>query len=770
MLKTSLVAKPAMWLQLTALTVMSFCTYALDRVPNTTLRMPTQIPDAAFTVQDAFSGLSFSSPVAIVSAPGDANRLFILEKGGRIQVITNLASPNKTLFLDLSAQVNDTREGGLLGLAFHPNFRQNRYIYLFYTTDSTSAAGTGMHDRLSRFEISSTNPNQAVRTTEVVLINQLDEYETHNAGDLHFGADGYLYVSLGDEGGGGDAHNNSQRIDKDFFSAIMRIDVDKRTGSRAPNTHPATSSNYAIPSDNPFIGAISFNGAAVDPAKVRTEFWAVGFRNPWRMFLDRTTGYLYCADVGQDAREELNVVVKGGNYGWKYYEGSVRYGGSSTPPAGVTFIPPILDYTRTGTSGDATLKGNSITGGVVYRGSRLPGLDGNYIFGDYVSGNIWAVQYNGSSASNFRRITGANSPSAFGIDPSNGDVLIAEYGGNRVRRLVSSSSSGMAYPLTLADTGAFSDVATLTPAPGVVPYDINVHFWSDGAKKTRWFSLPNTTLKYTFNPTNNWLFPTSSVWIKHFDLELTNGVSSSARRIETRFIVRISSGVYGVTYRWAGSTANATLVPEGGMTDNFVIRDGSTTRTQVWRYPARNECLVCHTESGGHALGFGTAQMNRSFNYGTTTENQIQAMSNAGYFNGTVGNVQSMPALSQADNESISLEHRARSYLAANCVNCHQPGGTGNGLWDARITTPLLSAGLIKGALLNDYGNPSNQVVRPATPPNSMILTRISTLGDGRMPPLASSVLDTNGMQILTRWIDSVRPPSAPRNLRVTPN
>ena len=312
----------------------------LTREANSTLALPLE-PNQYATL-DAFPGLHFDRPVALVSPPGDSNRLFIVEQFGRIQVITNLNSPNTTLFLDISDRVTSPYgEGGLLGLAFHPGYPTNRYFFLFYTLDTTTAAGTGFHDRLSRFEISPTDPNQALPDSEVPLITQLDEADNHNGGDLHFGPDGYLYVSLGDEGGFGGNYGNSQRIDKDFFSAILRIDVDQHAGSLPPNPHSASSTNYAVPADNPFVGATSFNSGTVDPNQVRTEFWAVGLRNPWRFSFDSLTGRLYCGDVGQGGREEIDLIVRGGNYGWNYREGTAPYSGS--PPDGVTFVEPIVD-------------------------------------------------------------------------------------------------------------------------------------------------------------------------------------------------------------------------------------------------------------------------------------------------------------------------------------------------------------------------------------------------------------------------------------------
>jgi len=719
-----------------------------QRVANTTLQMPASPAAFGFASTNAFGNLLFTNPVCIASPPGETNRLFILEKRGRIVAITNLAAPTRTIFMDITSRVvsgTDTdvgNEQGLLGMAFHPGYMTNRYFYLFYTTTGTR------RDRLSRFEISPTNPNQGMVNPEVVLIDQVDEASNHNGGDLHFGPDGYLYVSLGDEGGGNDQFNNSQTITKDFFSGILRIDVDKRPGNLAPNAHAAATTNYAVPADNPFVGATNFNGATVNPAQVRTEYWAVGLRNPWRMSFDPVTGRLYCGDVGQGAREEIDIIVRGGNYGWAYREGTIA--GPKAAPPGFTSINPILDYSHS--------EGISVTGGVVYRGNRISQLFGAYVFGDYGGGGrVWATRYNGTNATPRQLLLSDTGISAFGIDPSNGDVLYADLslGTNSTidRIIYNSTVTGSPLPPTLADTGAFSDLASLAPHGGIVPYDLNVPFWSDHAIKTRWFSVPNTNLTIGFDRDGNWSFPTGAVWVKHFELELTNGVPASRKRLETRFIVRNAGGVYGVTYRWGNSLTNAALVAEEGMDEEFLIHDGGTVRTQVWRYPSRSECLQCHTAVAGHALGFNTAQLNREFDYGAGAENQIAALSRVGYFSGPVSNLSTLPSLAHPMNGTYSLEYRVRSYLAANCIQCHQPGGPSQGFWDARLTMPISQAGIINGDLINTGGDPNNHVVTPGSLANSMLLTRISTRGPGQMPPIASNVLDTNAMALVIAWI-----------------
>lgn len=735
----------------------------LQRVPNTTLRVATAEPVYGYAIQNAFGNVTFSDPLGIVSPSGETNRVFVVEQDGRIAVITNLAKPNRTVFLDITSRVSGgvpTDERGLLGLDFHPGFATNGYFYVFYTGTATTAVPGGtnaLHDILSRFQISPGDPNLADPASELRLLIQRDEANNHNGGDLHFGPDGYLYVAVGDEGGGNDQYNNSQTITKDFFSGLLRIDVDKRSGNLPPNPHPSVTSNYFVPSDNPFVGAASYNGAPVDTSRVRTEFWATGLRNPWRFHFDREAALLYCADVGQNLWEELNIISKGGNYGWAYRE--ALGAGPKSNPAGLTFVNPIFQYSH----GSGTNQGFSITGGVVYRGSRLSQLTGAYVFADYLSGNVWTLRYDGTnSARDFRRITTEGGVAGFGIDPSNGDVLMANQNRDTIRRLVlSQQTNSPPIPATLADTGAFSDLTTLSVNPGIVPYDVNTPFWSDGAEKFRWFSVPEISRTIQFNPEGNWQFPTGAVWIKHFEMQLTNGMSASSKRLETRFLVKNSDGVFGYTYRWDDTQTNATLVPVEGADEALLIAGaGGILRTQVWRYPSRQECNLCHTRVAGEVLGFTTAQLNRDMRYdaGEQPTNQLSTLAHAGYLSGFKEPAAALPKMTHITNSLASLEMRARSYFAANCSQCHQPGGVPQSLWDARFYTPTPQAGIVDGPLVNTRGNPEARVMRRGSVENSEMLRRISHIGPGHMPPLATFVLDTNAIQVLSAWVTNDLP------------
>jgi uncharacterized repeat protein (TIGR03806 family) len=734
----------------------------LQRVTPSGVKMPL-VPGAGVETEyvvesEAFPGLEFRDPVAIVSAPDEPNRLYIVERQGRIILIKDLNNPTREVFMDISERVNsnytetETGAEGLNMVAFHPNHAQNGYFYVVYTH---RAGGTNFN-RLSRFGKSS--PDRGDPASEDLMIEQPDTGYGHNFNDVKFGPDGYLYVAAGDEGDGrgpGDEYENSQRIDKDFFSAILRLDVDLKRTNASSNAHPALMGGYKIPSDNPYVGATSFNGEPVDPSKVRTEFWAVGFRNPWRLFFDED-GTLYTGDVGRHEREEINIVRKGGNYGWAFVEGSGVKSALGTPPASVTLTPPVIEYPH----GWGPMSGNCVIGGVVYRGTNLPGLYGAYIFGDYVTGNIWMMRHDGETATEWRKIAGLYDVSGFGIDPRNGDILVCKDkingDGDGIYRLEGKGANGgPEVPETLVDTGLFANLRTLIPVDGFVPYEVNTPLWSDGAEKRRWFGLLDTDSIIQFDRSGNWTFPVGGIWIKHFEIELEKGNPESKRRIETRVLVKneSNSGLYGVTYRWGDTLDNAMLVPEEGASDTFMINDDGIIRAQVWNYPSRSDCLACHTPSGGYVLGFNTAQLNRNHEYPLTTTNQIVAFRKAGYLDGPTNNLHTLPKMVAIDDDAWSREYRVRSYLAANCANCHNPNGVERARWDGRITTKLPETGLINGELLDPWGDVSNRVVVPGQTEQSVLWMRMSTRETGHMPPLGSTVVDDQALALIEGWI-----------------
>lgn len=733
----------------------------IERVANQSLTLPVNPPLSDFRLVSTFGSLRFTQPLGIVTAPGDTSRLFILEKATGIAVIPDLENPTREMFMNMTRLTDGNSlmtdsESGVLGLAFHPNYLENGYFYVFYTPGvRNESRQIERHNRVSRFELDPNNPNRGLLNTELVLFSQLDQAGNHNGGDIHFGPDGYLYVSLGDEGGANDQFNNARFIDKDLFAGILRIDVDKKPGNLPPNAHPAATDNYAIPADNPFIGLTSFNGSPVDPDEVRTEFWAVGLRNPWRMSFDPATGILYSGDVGQGQREEINIIEKGLDYGWSYREGTIE-GPRSGAPRGLSFADPWIEYNH----GSGLQQGRSVTGGVVYRGTTFAELFEHYIFADYVSGNIWAVDIKDPSPGPFRHLIGHGGIAGFGVDPRNGDVLLADLQQGVIWKLArQDTSSGSGIPTKLSETGAFENLQEFLPHDGIVPYEPSVPFWSDGALKSRWFSIPDPNTKIAFAQETPWQFPVGSVWIKHFDLQLDEDNPLSKRRLETRFIVKNEDHVYGVTYRWNEAQTDADLVPEEGMDETFEIRtaDGAT-REQVWRYPGRGECLNCHTAASGGVLGFDSAQLNHEFDYpGHGRANQIEALKQADYFHNPPATLTGLPFLREIEDENVSLEYRVRSYLHSNCAQCHRPA-TGFGLFDARISKKTRDAGLIEGGLRNLLGDNSNRVIEPGNVDKSVLYQRMATRGHGQMPPIGSNEPDVAALDVLRRWIEEDLP------------
>ncbi len=729
----------------------------LVRTTNGTLALPAALPTGSYTASNAFPGLTFSFPVALVAPPGETNRLFVVEQGGAIRVITNLAAPTSSLFLNLTSLPGGVRfdgESGVLGLAFHPEYAANRYFYVFYSL----LIGGNRHQRVARMQASATNANVADASSLQPLIDQRDQASNHNGGDLHFGPDGYLYVSVGDEGSSNDSLDNARFITNDFFAAILRIDVDSRTNNLAPNSHPAVRTNalgqayYRVPADNPFLGVTQHMGMTFSSNSVRTEIWATGLRNPWRMAFDPDTSDLWVGDVGQGAREEINVMTNGGgNYGWSFREGSNSFTsgpGGATPPAGFNPVNPIWDYPRT--------SGNSVSGGIVYRGDRFADLRGRYIFGDYGTDRVWALA-RGPSNVTVQQIATVPDVVAFGPDPRNGDILAAGIGtapgAGTIYRIERTSTSGTAPPALLSGTGAFSNLTNLAVHSGIVSYDLNVPFWSDYAAKTRWFSITNLSGTIGFSGEGNWTFPRGMVWIKHFDLEMERGNPASRRKIETRFLVKTADSAYGLSYRWSANETNAFLVPEEGTNVVFQVVAGGVTNAQTWRYPSRGECLACHTAAAGWALGFNTRQLNRGHTHGALTTNQIQMLSDAGYFSGAVTGIHQFAYHPPLADATHGAESRARAYLAVNCAQCHQPFGPARGLFDARAATPTDDAGLINGEVLNTLGNPGARVLVPGDQALSVLLQRLIATNAPRMPPLATFERDTQAVALVQAWI-----------------
>jgi len=327
-------------------------------------------------------------------AKGVPNRLFALDQRGWIFTFENNPNvENATRFLDIESKVNlwygpGANEQGLLGLAFHPNYKSNGEFFVCYTKKENN------HSILSRFKVSKDDPLKADPNSEEILLDVEQPYQNHNGGSIEFGPDGYLYVAFGDGGLRNDPKAAGQNRTQ-LLGSILRLDINKKSDGLP----------YGIPADNPYVGKTG----------LRPEIYAHGFRNPWRIAFDKS-GKLWCADVGQDLYEEVNVVVKGGNYGWSNREGTRPFGNRPAVEGVSAPIDPIWEYDH--------VTGKSITGGRVYQSDRQPALKGKYLYADYVSGSIWALTYDSSAGKVVRNdqvIEGGIPVLAFGED-ENGEV------------------------------------------------------------------------------------------------------------------------------------------------------------------------------------------------------------------------------------------------------------------------------------------------------------------------------------------------------------
>jgi uncharacterized repeat protein (TIGR03806 family) len=657
-------------------------------------------------VSPAFSNLSFTNPIALEQAPGDSSRFFLAQKNGLVKRFANDANVSSAAtFIDITARVNSgPNEAGLLGMAFHPNFAQNHQVFLSYTAYS-STSPANLKSTISRF-VSNDGGATLDPASEQVLVAFDQPFENHNGGNILFGPDGFLYAGFGDGGSGGDPLGNGQNINV-LFGKMLRINVDG-------------GSPYSIPPDNPFA-----SGGG------RGEIYAWGLRNPWRWSFDRATGELWVGDVGQDRYEEVDHVQLGGNYGWNIREGFHCYNATTCNTAGL--IDPIVEYDHS--------QGISITGGYVYRGAAIPPLVGTYLYGDYGSGTIWGLFYD--------PVTGRPAPqpltqagfniSSFG-EGNDGELYVLRYGSSgAVYKVVAAGGSTGTFPQTLAATGCFDAADPTRPTSGLIPYGVNAPLWSDGASKERFLALPDGSQIHV-GADGDFDLPIGSVLVKTFSLD--------GMRVETRLLVHHADGDWaGYSYEWNDAGTDATLLPASKT---------KAVGSHTWYFPSRAQCLECHTTAAGRTLGLELGQQNGDFVYPSTNRvaNQLATLDHIGLFDAPLpGAPQTLPAYPAFDS-SAPVSDRAKSYLHANCSICHRPGGIGGGPQDFRYATPLAMMNVCNVApTRGDLGVSGAQLVAPGMPDHSIVWLRMNSLDAPRMPPLATHVLDTQGLGIIGDWI-----------------
>ncbi|MCG6970188.1 MAG: PQQ-dependent sugar dehydrogenase [Gammaproteobacteria bacterium] len=692
--------------------------------PDVLAAQPTNI-----ALQPAFPDLPPLGLVLALKQPnGDNSSWYAVTQDGLVkQFANNTNASQATTFIDITNRVYyvANSELGLLGMAFHPQYATNGEIFLYYT------ANNPLRSVISRFVF---NNGQ---WQEDVILEVGQPYSNHNGGNIIFGPDNYLYIGLGDGGSGGDPLGNGQNTTS-LLGSILRIDVDDAT--------PPTT--YAIPADNPFAGNARCNNPTVGfNANDCPEIYAWGLRNPWRWSFDSDTGSLWLGDVGQGSIEEIDIIDKGGNYGWNIMEGDQCYNATTCDQSGL--IPPVAVYSHINNN-------RSVVGGYVYRG-KDPQLSvilqDTYLFADTYSSRIWGTKRVNSSYQTQELLNPTlqvvysfaqdNEGELYVLDPAFGSTAP---GVNIYHIVAGESSPTDPQPAAmLSETGCVDSTNPTQPAAGLIPYDLISPLWSDGARKQRFIALPNNATIDT-TPDGDFQFPVGSILMKNFFL--------NDRIVETRLLMHHADGWRGYSYEWSyeldGTPIDAQL-----LTTSL----SKSIEGQTWYYPAPGECLDCHTNGSNIALGPEIQQFNKEFVYPTTgrTANQIETLDAIGVFSSALTAEQKSLKLYALDDTRASYQQRAKSYLHSNCANCHQPNEVTTANIDLRFQTALADMNVCDAIpQRGNLGMSDPLIIDPngtLDEPNSVLIARMESADSGvRMPPLASAILDSQAIELLKHW------------------
>lgn len=704
----------------------------LDARPsNTTCIAPERATGSAtIGTERVFPNLTFRdpatrttrNPLQMVQAPRDTKRWFVVERFGTIRVFDNTPDVStSSVFLEIGARVESTcSECGLLGMAFHPDFPSTPRVYVAYTSLERTAGGPDTH--LSEF----TSPDGGLTldpSSERIVLEVHKGSVHHHGGGIIFGKDGYLYFATGD--------GNSGRFDyaqdlKATLGKVLRIDVNGTTGSAL----------YRIPSDNPFASSSALcNATGISPGSDNCpEIWAWGLRNPWRWSFDRETGDMWLGDVGESDIEEVNRIVRGGNYGWRCYEGTEETGLSCGTPVG-TVLPPVAQYTHA--------LGQAVTGGYVYRGSAIPALVGQYVFGDFVSGNIWHIP--NDTAPTMTMEAGYESGlnvSSFAED-ADGELYVVNMQGN-IHRIVGSGEVSGGVAEKLSETGCVDPSDPTSPVSGLIPYEPTAPFWSDGAKKERWIGLPDGQ-NVNVGDDGDWDFPNGTVLMKNFHIE--------DRLVETRLFMRHPDGIWaGYSYEWNEDGTDATLVRGGKRV---------TLDSQDWIYPSEAQCMQCHTEAAGRSLGIETKQLASTITYPHTGRDghQLLTFNTINALSPPLADPTAETAYPDPMGTEGTLEERARSYLHTNCSQCHRPNGPTTASMDLRYSTPLAETNACDAVPgVSDLGITDARLIAPGAADRSVIPARMSQRDtpDAMPPSGLGAKVDEEGVKLIRDWINSL--------------
>ncbi|HEX3314021.1 MAG TPA: PQQ-dependent sugar dehydrogenase [Gemmataceae bacterium] len=731
---------------------------AAKRIPWTASHVRgTPEPPLPYVTERVFPKLTFREPVFMVHPPtsAGADRWFVGERFGRIWSFPKNPDVAKAdLVVDFAKQLDSFDPSQTKGvsecyaLAFHPQFAKNRYVYVCLIFDG-NARRQQLPDgsRISRFKMTDTDPPRIDVKTEQIVLTWLGG--GHNGCDMHFGNDGFLYISTGD----GASPNPPDRYDfgqdmSSFNSKILRIDVDKSGSGK----------NYGIPADNPFV---KMPGA-------RPEVYAYGFRNPWRMSFDRPTGDLWVGDVGWELWEMVDRVQKGGNYGWSIKEGpqDVRPNGKRGP---TPILPPTLDFPHT--------EAASITGGYVYRGKRLPDLIGAYLCGDWVTRKLWATKFDGDRIVWHKEIAQGNERVVAFSQDTDGELFFLHHDDRgSIHRLVPNPEAKDykdVFPRKLSDTGLFASVVDHKLAAGVFPFQVAAARWVDGATTDRFVAIPGAGTAELYDEFRrleadffgSFLFPPAGTVLgETFMLETKHGDPGTRRRLETQILHFDGKHWRGYSYRWNDTGTDADLVGARGADLKIDVADPTLPggkHRQTWHLPSRTECMICHNPWSGYALAFTPLQLQRDIDIGGTKASQIDHLRSLGLIDlkhaDRDGKVSLPTPLANPYDRDAPLDARARSYLHVNCSHCHQFGAGGSVDIEFRYTESLDHTKAVDvPPVQGTFGIDGAKIIAPGDPYRSTLYYRMAKMGRGRMPHIGSEIIDEPGVRLMHDWIRSL--------------
>ncbi|MCH2209727.1 MAG: PQQ-dependent sugar dehydrogenase [Fuerstiella sp.] len=677
----------------------------------------TPDPPDPYTVRPAFPRLSFSNPTSLEELR--CGRMLVSEDAGNIYTfVKDSAVQQKQLLLKI--------DGARIWHAT-ASYRNDSHwqLYTCYSKNDVTF--------VSRFDVADTTAD--LQSEEIILTWPAGG---HNGGCLHFGTDGMLYISSGDGSGPNppDGRTAAQDV-SNLFGCVLRIDVQKKDAGR----------NYAIPPDNPFV----------DLEGARPEIWAYGLRNPWKFGIDRTTGNIFAADNGWESWETVHQIVRGGNCGWPIMEGRAVL--RSEVKQGPTPIrPPLKDHSHT--------EANSVIGGPVYRGSKLPELNGTFIYGDYITGTIWGLQADGHGSYTHSTLVDTHQRITAFAEGSAGELFVLDY--DYTGQIYEVLPAGLidksaAFPRQLSQTGLFASLNPMIPAAGVEPYDIVVKRWMDGAAGERWIAIPGSDSITLASDGRSPVYPDGTVFIKHLTLPQAD-VSMPPFPLETQVLHYENESWHPYSYVWDDDQTDAVLVDAAGGDRhlnhyvNAVSGSGTEIAERTWHVSAENECRMCHNAGSGFVLGFVPGQLNIDQPVsGDRTATQLTHLTDRR----VIDRIPSFPdddpgRLVDPYDEAHSLDDRARSYLHGNCASCHHPRGNAIVSFYLRRELPFEELRTNKGTGIGTFGIRNAKLIVPGDPYRSVLLYRMSKLGYARMPYIGSRVVDSQAVDLIEQWIRSM--------------